>query len=274
MDFIQEKHQVLNESEVLDETNEKYMKIRDTYAGVQYPKKAELGMAYYLMTILKLRFRCVDPLNEGLKKFKDRKIEIGQVKDQIFCTLGCSQKSDFASDLPLNLHEFMQDRVFKDLIYAKDFQQSASTREQVQTVITGLLSSWEGPNTETTLKSLENSIKTAEECGRDNIIAWYINCVAPILQNQAKAEAKMDKRSIDSNTQPISKFIRAFFEYQASIKDDVQSDFIWWQFTINYFKEHLGQMNALEKSGAKYIPPVSITLDKFDEKDTADGKEE
>ena len=81
MEFLQEKDRVLNGKEALDETNPRYTQIKDSYAGAQYPNQAELEGANYLVSVLKQKFRCIDPLDEGIVKFKDRKFKISDVKD-------------------------------------------------------------------------------------------------------------------------------------------------------------------------------------------------
>ena len=63
-------------------------------------------------------------------------------------------------------------------------------RNEVKSIIIDLLGSWEGPNKDKALEELEASIDTADECGRNNIFSWYINCVAPIMHDQAAAEGK------------------------------------------------------------------------------------
>ena len=126
MDFLQQKYEILSSVDLtkgLDETNPEYMRIKDQYSGVQYPNQEELGKAFSLMRVLKDKFRCIDPMDEGIAKFKDRKMKIGDVKDLIIETMnkGGAMPDMFAADLPKNLFEFMRDKIFDDLIYAKDF---------------------------------------------------------------------------------------------------------------------------------------------------------
>ena len=95
------------------------MAIKDQYSGVQYPDQEELEKAQYLMKLLKVNFSCVDPMEEWSDKFKERISKLRNIKEIIMDTFSGGEAASpdmFATDLPLNLFEFMRDKIFEDLI--------------------------------------------------------------------------------------------------------------------------------------------------------------
>ena len=90
INFLEEKDKILSNvgaTTDFDDTNPDYVKIKDQYAGVQYPNKEELNLARSLMSMLRDTFWCVDPADYEIDKFKDRKMEIRKVKHLIIETM-------------------------------------------------------------------------------------------------------------------------------------------------------------------------------------------
>ena len=111
-------------------------------------------------------------------------MEIRNVKQLIIETMHKSGATPdmFAADLPKNLFEFMRDKVFDDLMFAKDFQQSVEIRDEVKLILNQLLDTWDGKFSKLTKKSLQSSIELADEAGRNKIFGWYINKVSPLIR--------------------------------------------------------------------------------------------
>ena len=203
-------------------------------------------------------------------------MKIRDVKELIIETMNkCGAAPDnFVADLPKNLFEFMRDKVFDDLICAKDFQQNAELREEVKETMTMLLEKWDGKYSKLAVDSLLENIEKAAEAGRNVIFGWYINQVSPIIRKQCKEESKNINYVFDTNVMPITVFLLSFFEkFGLSNPDDRdQFNFTHWEYALEWFRSNIGKMKPLEKSGAAYIPncPYSeMELEKF----AAEGKE-
>ena len=99
------------------------------------------------MRVLKDNFRCVDPKDQEIDKFEDKKMNIADVRGHIIKIMndsGGADKSNFATDLPKNLFEFIRDKICDDLLDAKDFQKDVGIRNEVQTILIDILKIWSG----------------------------------------------------------------------------------------------------------------------------------
>ena len=179
MDFLENKAKTFAEAEVLDETNKEYMKVKDQYSGLQYPSLNELVPAHKLMCVMKKKSLCIDPKDEEIDKFKDRKILIGEVKELLLATMNSDGATAdmFATDLPKILFEFLRDKVFHDCTYLPIFQHDKGVRDTVLDVVPQLLKTWDGKYTKLAIDDLNRSASIATEAGKDQIFAWYINCL-------------------------------------------------------------------------------------------------
>ena len=54
------------------------------------------------MQVLKAKFKCIDPMDDGIAQFEDRMMKIGVVKELIIETMnkGGATPDMFAADLP------------------------------------------------------------------------------------------------------------------------------------------------------------------------------
>ena len=167
----------------------------------------------------------------------------------------------------------MRNKVFDDLLHAKDFQQKVEIRDEVKETVTLLLEDWDGKYTKLAIDSLHQSIEMADEAGRNEIFGWYINYVSPIIRNWCKEESKNSTYVLDdANVMPITKFLLDFFEKFYLCHADDPFDFTHWEYALEWFRSNIGQMAPLEKSGAAYFPNIPYSkkeLEKFE----AEGKE-
>lgn len=117
MDFLQEKAKIFAEAKELDETNPDYVKVKDQFSGQQYPDLHELQPTHRLICGLRDKFRCIDPLDEGIDKFEARKIKIGEVKQLILDKMenNGAMADMFTKDLPKSMYEFFRDKVLRDI---------------------------------------------------------------------------------------------------------------------------------------------------------------
>ena len=172
----------------------------------------------------------------------------------------------FAADLPKNLCEFMRDKVFDELMYAKDFQQSVEIRDEVKLIMGQLLDKWDGKLSELTKKSLLSSIELADEAGRNKIFGWYINKVSPLIQEQCKVEAKISGYVFDTNVMPITMFLLCFYDAFGVCHHLDEFNFEMWEYALDWLKLKIGRMKPLDKEGVAYFPPCPYSkeeLDKF-----------